>query len=441
MHNKGTKLLNLPDPLHLATRTGCSGTITLPGSKSISNRALLMAALCNQPVTLKNVLESDDTARMLEALQILGVTITRNESDPSEYQLHGWGGRWQPRHDELFLGNAGTAVRPLVAVLAASLREDQAMRLDGNARMRERPIAALIDSLTAAGADIACHAEPGFLPLTIRGGLSGGEVRIDGSVSSQYISALLMALPLLPQDSELMLVNDVISVPYIDLTLAMLRDFGIRIRKLSDRHYAIAGGQQYRSPETYFVEGDASGASYWLGAAAISGGPITIYGVGKHSIQGDVRFAELVQKMGATVEMLEHGIRVYREGALKAIDVDCNDIPDAAMTLAPMALFAQGTTVIRNVASWRVKETDRLAAMATELRKVGARVEEGADYLSVTPPEQWQHATLDTYDDHRMAMCGALIAFSPVGVSINDPQCCSKTYPRFFEEFSRLCHD
>jgi len=439
--NKGITLLNLPDPLHLAPRSACSGTVTLPGSKSISNRALLMAALCGQPVTLKNVLESDDTARMIDALTTLGVSVKRSDLHPSEYQVEGCGGRWQPAHNELYLGNAGTAVRPLVAVLAASLSNTQVMRLDGNARMRERPIAALIDSLTAAGANIQCQAEQGFLPLTIESGFKGGEVTIDGSASSQYISALLMALPLLAEDSELLLVNEVISVPYIELTLSMLRDFGIQIDKHSDRHYKIPGRQSYRSPGSYFVEGDASGASYWIGAAAISGGPITIYGVGKNSIQGDVHFAELAQQMGANVEMLDNAIRVSRSTELKAIDVDCNDLPDAAMTLAPMALFAQGTTVIRNVASWRVKETDRLAAMAAELRKVGAQVEEGEDYLSVMAPAHWQHALLDTYDDHRMAMCSALIAFSPVGVSINDPQCCSKTYPQFFDEFSRLCHD
>ena len=429
----------LPQSLTINSQQQCRGEVTLPGSKSIANRALLIAALADKPVLLNNVLRSDDTARMLESLTALGINIEEHSS--TSLLVHGCKSQWPQLPERLYLGNAGTAVRPLVAVLAATLSTTATVVIDGDERMRERPLQHLIDSLQARQASITSLLSPGYPPLAIGGGLSAGDFIIDGSVSSQYISALLMALPLLNGDSTLTLTGDVVSRPYIELTLAMLRDFGIKVESVSDHHYAIAGAQIYRSPGEYFVEGDASGASYWMAAAAIAGGPITIRGIGQHSIQGDIGFADVVEAMGAEVEWGDNQVTVRGSGVLRGIDFDGNKIPDAAMTIVPMALYAQGKTIIRNVANWRVKETDRLAAMATEARKTGANVEEGADYLIIHPPAIINHAVIDTYDDHRIAMCFALLAFSNVGVSINNPACCAKTYPDFFDQFSRLCHN
>ncbi len=420
--------------------TQCQGRVTLPGSKSIANRALLMAALCTEGTTtqLTNVLRSDDTERMLEALAALGVEIAENADDNTSIKITGCGGRWQQTPDLIDLGNAGTAMRPLAAVLAATLQQEP-LTLTGDARMQERPIRALLHALRNRGAQIKCLGAEGYPPLRINTGLQGGRVQIDGSESSQYISALLMALPLLQADSELELVGNVVSWPYIELTLAMLKRFGIEIQQSGTQTFFIAGGQSYQSPQQYWVEGDASAASYWLAAAAIGGGPLTIDGVGAESIQGDVGFADYLKKMGAQVEIKAQSITVSG-GQLTALDADLNAIPDAAMTFATLALFAQGTTKIRNVANWRIKETDRLHAMATELRKVGAHVEEGADYIFVTPPADGvtKHAAIATYDDHRMAMCFSLLGFTPAGVTILDPQCCRKTYPKYFEEFLKL---
>jgi len=425
------------ESITLNSRPSCIGDVTLPGSKSIANRALLLAAISPRPVILHNLLRSDDTARMLDALAALGVKVI--EQDTTTLQVFGCGGSWESIPERLSLGNAGTAMRPLIAVLSATLTEHSII-LDGDQRMRERPVKHLVDSLQQQQANIHYREQPGYPPLSIGPGLQAGDFAIDGSVSSQFISALLMALPLLKRDSTLNLTGDIVSRPYIDLTLAMLAEFGISIEPLSASKFTIPGNQQLQPPQDYYVEGDASGASYWMAAAAITGGPITIHGVGEDSIQGDVAFAEVIKAMGATVEFQQNAIKVMSDGPLKGIDFDGNQIPDAAMTLAPLALFAKGRTIIRNVANWRVKETDRLRALATELRKTGAKVEEGEDFLVIEPPAQWQHAIVDTYDDHRIAMCMALAAFSPVGVTINDPQCCAKTYPQFFTEFARLCN-
>ncbi len=305
--------------------------------------------------------------------------------------------------------------------------------------MQERPVQHLVEALQAQGAEITYQKAPGYPPVLIKPGLKPGNFSIDGSVSSQFISALLMALPLLKQDSTLTLVGDVVSKPYIELTLKMLADFGIVIERLSESRFHVKGSQSYVSPGNYHVEGDASGASYWMAAALLGGGPITIEGVGASSIQGDKAFTEVIQAMGGNVDIGEHQMTVTGSGVIKGLDKDFNAIPDAAMTVAPLALFADKPTIIRNVANWRVKETDRLSAMATELRKLGADVEEGADFLKIYPVQHWQNAKIDTYNDHRMAMCFSLAAFSPVGVTINDPDCCRKTYPTYFREFSRIC--
>lgn len=416
----------------------CHGNVTLPGSKSIANRALLMAALCGagQSTVLTNVLRSDDTQRMLEALGELGIAVEIAEHDPTHITVSGCGGNWPQYPEALDLGNAGTAMRPLLAVLSATLRGNRCI-LTGDARMQERPIAALIESLRAGGAQIDCMQQEGYPPLEISGGLTSGMIEIDGTESSQYISALLMALPLLQTDSVLKLTGTVVSWPYIELTLSMLERFGIVVHQICRQEFMIPGQQVYQSPGVYWVEGDASAASYWLAAGALGGGPLTVHGVGRHSIQGDVKFADYLAQMGAQVTIEEHSITV-KKGVLRALDADLNAIPDAAMTFATLALFAQGTTHIRNIANWRIKETDRLQAMAAELRKVGAHVVETEDAISITPPAHLQHGIIDTYNDHRMAMSFALLGFSDVGVTILDPNCCRKTYPNFFTEFCQI---
>ncbi|RWU12083.1 3-phosphoshikimate 1-carboxyvinyltransferase [Pseudidiomarina gelatinasegens] len=416
----------------------CHGNVTLPGSKSIANRALLMAALCGagQSTVLTNVLRSDDTQRMLEALGDLGVTVTIAEHDPTHITVSGCEGKWPQHPAALDLGNAGTAMRPLLAVLSATLQGNRCI-LTGDARMQERPIAALIESLRAGGAHIDCLQQEGYPPLEISGGLTSGMIEIDGTESSQYISALLMALPLLETDSVLKLTGTVVSWPYIELTLSMLERFGIVVHQICRQEFMIPGQQVYQSPGVYWVEGDASAASYWLAAGALGGGPLTVHGVGRHSIQGDVKFADYLAQMGAQVTIEEHSITV-KKGVLRALDADLNAIPDAAMTFATLALFAQGTTHIRNIANWRIKETDRLQAMAAELRKVGAHVVETEEAISITPPAHLQHGIIDTYNDHRMAMSFALLGFSEVGVTILDPNCCRKTYPNFFTEFCQI---
>lgn len=429
--------MTTPKSLQLQGFTQCSGEVTLPGSKSIANRALLMAALVASGSTaLTNMLRSDDTERMLEALRALGVTIEMDPSQPTSMRVHGCGGVWPSAPQQLQLGNAGTALRPLTAVLSATLTEP--LLVTGDQRMQQRPIAALVESLVAAGAQIDYVGQPGYPPLRLGGGLAAGQVSIDGSASSQYVSALLMALPLLAQDSLLKLTGTVVSWPYIELTLAMLQRFGIQVHRVCEQEFLIPGGQRYQSPGQYWVEGDASAASYWLAAAAIGGGPLRVHGVGRASIQGDVAFANYLATMGAEVDIAEQWIDI--QGApLKALDADLNAIPDAAMTFATLALFARGTTHIRNVANWRIKESDRLHAMATELRKLGAEVVERADSLQITPPQQLQHAYIDTYDDHRIAMSFALLGFSATGVTIIDPDCCRKTYPDFFQVFQQRC--
>jgi 3-phosphoshikimate 1-carboxyvinyltransferase len=343
------------------------------------------------------------------------------------------------------MGNAGTAIRPLTAALAA-LGGDYTIH--GVARMHERPIGDLVDALNAVGARIDYTGNPGFPPLHIhRGHLHTERMQVRGNVSSQFLTALLMASPLIARDYPLNIevIGDLISKPYIEITLNLMHRFGVEVERDGWSMFKIAAGQHYQSPGTIHVEGDASSASYFLAAGAIAGGPVRVEGVGKASIQGDVRFVEALEKMGAQITMGENWIEVSAQGALKAIDADFNHIPDAAMTIAVTALYADGTSMLRNIASWRVKETDRLTAMATELRKLGALVEEGQDYLRVTPPIVLQPATIDTYDDHRMAMCFSLASLNGVlrdgsQVRINDPQCVAKTFPDYFQAFAGILH-
>ena len=425
------------EQLVLQPRKSARGEITLPGSKSLSNRILLLAALASGTTRVTNLLDSDDVRHMLNALRQLGVHYDLSD-DRKTCVLHGLGGVFKVAAPvELFLGNAGTAVRPLTAALCIS---DGTFTITGEPRMYERPIGDLLDAMRALGADIACTSHEGYPPLVIRGKrLAGGEVSIKGNVSSQYLTALLMVAPLLSSDLLIRVEGELVSKPYIDITLDTMRSFGVAVENRNYQTFSVRGGQTYQSPGDIMVEGDASSASYFLAAAAIAGGPIKVHGTGSASVQGDAKFAEVLRQMGAEVEYSDYWIQVTGKGQLRGVDVDLNHIPDAAMTIATTALFAEGPTCIRNVYNWRVKETDRLAAMATELRKVGADVEEGEDFIRIVPPQKILPAAIDTYNDHRMAMCFSLAAFGDAPITINDPKCTSKTFPEYFAEFARIC--
>ena len=426
--------MNEMEHIDLPAVSLAAGAVLLPGSKSISNRTLLLAALAEGVTEVKALLASDDTAHMLEALKKLGVTWAQH-GDSRDYRVTGVNGAFPVKQADLFLGNAGTAFRPLTAVLALS---NGAYRLSGVPRMHERPIGDLVDALRQLGADITYLGNDGFPPLAIRPApIRPGTVQVRGNVSSQFLTALLMAAPLARRDVTIEVIGELISKPYIEITLNLMRRFGVETERQSWEAFTIKAGQTYRSPGVIHVEGDASSASYFLAAGAIGRGPVRVDGVGKASIQGDVRFAEALALMGAKIEMGDNWIASGGTGSLKAIDLDCNHIPDAAITLAVAALFADGTTTLRNIASWRVKETDRIKAMATELRKVGAIVEESADAIRITPPAKLiPAAAIDTYDDHRMAMCFSLVSLGNVPVRINDPKCVAKTFPDYFEKFA-----
>ncbi len=437
-----TAFLDLP-PL-----TGAFGTVTLPGSKSISNRVLLLAALCEGSTTVHDLLDSDDTRVMLDALRVLGCGIRQTGTT---VQIDGLGGKPASTHAKLFLGNAGTAMRPLTAALAV-LGGD--FELSGIPRMHERPIGDLVDALRQLGCSIDYLGNPGFPPLHIGNPTLAldAPIQVRGDVSSQFLTALLMALPLVAQkDIVIEVVGELISRPYIDITLKLLARFGVVVQRDGWQRFTIPAGCRLQSPGDIHVEADASSASYFIALGAIATGASTqnsvrILGVGADSIQGDIRFMEAAQQMGARVASGPNWLEVSRGSwPLKAIDLDCNHIPDAAMTLAVMALYADGTTTLRNIASWRVKETDRIAAMATELRKLGATVVEGADFIQVTPPASmtdWRPASIHTYDDHRVAMCFSLAAFNPAGIAvrIEDPKCVAKTFPDYFEALFSLVH-
>ena len=429
--------------LDLAPVRRASGVLRLPGSKSISNRTLLLAALARGATELASLLDSDDTRVMREALSGLGVPV---EAKGSVEHVHvsgiGQAQGFPAKRAEIFLGNAGTAFRPLTAALALS---DGHYVLSGVPRMHERPIGDLVDALAQAGADIAYRGNAGFPPLAIgpRRGRGNATVRVRGDVSSQFVSALLIALGWRGEGARIEVEGELISKPYVELTLGLMRRFGLEAVREGRSAFAIPAGSGYASPGRLDVEGDASSASYFLAAGALGGGPVRVEGVGSESLQGDVQFARVLERMGARIAMGPTWIEASAGPKLAGIDFDANLIPDAAMTAAVLALFAEGPTRIRNIASWRVKETDRIAAMATELRKFGATVEEGPDFISITPPLAPRASGLapvavDTYDDHRMAMCFSLAAFGSVPVRIMDPMCVSKTFPAYFDEFRRL---
>ncbi|HSI47893.1 MAG TPA: bifunctional 3-phosphoshikimate 1-carboxyvinyltransferase/cytidylate kinase [Ideonella sp.] len=439
-----TAFLDLP-PLASA-----AGTVRLPGSKSISNRVLLLAGLAEGTTDVRDLLDSDDTRVMLAALEALGCTLQRNGAS---LLVTGIGSQLRTREAKLFLGNAGTAMRPLTAALAVlAATQGGAFELSGVPRMHERPIGDLVDALRQLGCPVADLGQPGYPPLRVGDGAmhalrTGAPIRVRGDVSSQFLTALLLALPLVTADAPVTIEVDgeLISKPYVDITLRLLARFGIDVRRDGYQRFVLPQGSAYRTPGRIHVEGDASSASYFvaLGAIAAIDKPVRIEGVGLDSIQGDIRFIDAAQAMGALVSGGDGWLEVKR-GAwpLKGIALNCNHIPDAAMTLAVMALYADGPTRLTDIASWRVKETDRIAAMATELRKLGATVEEGADFIEVQPlpAGAWRAASIHTYDDHRMAMCLSLAALNPlagdgqaVPVRIEDPRCVAKTFPDYFE--------
>ena len=437
----------LPD-ISIGPLKRAQGSIVLPGSKSISNRALLLAALSSGTTTLKNLLDADDTQVMRNALRKLGLIVT--DQDNHICMVEGCAGKFPVREADLFMGNAGTAIRPLTAALAM---QGGNYRLSGVARMHERPIRDLVDGLRQVGAKIEYELQAGYPPIQI----SAAEiqirdiVKVRGDVSSQFLTALLMALPLVAKESvRIEVIGELISRPYIDITLKLMARFGVKVDCPDQQSFIIpakTADAVYKSPGQLSVEGDASSASYFLALGAIGSGPVRVLGVGNDSIQGDVAFADALASMGANIIAGEDWIEVSgvknANGKLNGITIDCTEIPDAAMTLAVVALFAEGPTRLNNIASWRVKETDRIAAMAKELKKVGAIVEEGADYIVVQAPTSkadWESPSegIDTYDDHRMAMCFSLAAFGPNALKINDPNCVAKTFPTYFAEFAKI---
>ncbi|ADP66703.1 3-phosphoshikimate 1-carboxyvinyltransferase [Buchnera aphidicola str. TLW03 (Acyrthosiphon pisum)] len=408
-----------------------NGTVCLPGSKSISNRVLLLSSIAKGTTCLTNLLNSHDTQHMLNALKKLGVRYNLSD-DKKTCHVQGIGGPFHLSEAiSLYLGNAGTAIRPLLSVL--SLHKNNIL-LNGDDRMHERPIGDLVDALIQGGAVIEYKKNKGYPPICTKGGFLGGSIFLNGNISSQFLTSLLISTPLALKDTTIFIKGNLVSKPYIDITLNLIKIFGVNIEHDSYNVFYIKGKQQYKTPGKYTIEGDASSASYFLAAAAIKGGSVKVTGVGKKSIQGDIEFANILEKMGATIFWEDYSITCTRN-KLNAIDLDMNHIPDAAMTVAILALFSKGTTIIRNIYNWRVKETDRLSAMTIELRKIGAIVEEGRDFLSISPPIFFQYSSIETYNDHRMAMCFSLISLSGVGVNILNPNCISKTFPSYFKDF------
>lgn len=425
--------------LHLEPVSALSGCVRVPGSKSLSNRAVLLAALAQGETTLIGLLDSDDTRHMLKAMTDLGVSWSRAED--GSVTVQGCAGRFPRVSGELFLGNAGTAVRTLAAALALHGADSgEEIVIGGIARMHERPIGDLVDALRALGASVRYLGEDGYPPLAIgpRTQVDTDTVRIKGTVSSQFTTGLLQAAVLLGQGLNIDIDGELISKPYVDMTVSLMASFGVTVQRDGAR-FTVPAGAGYQSPGECQVEGDASSASYFLAAGLLGGGPVTVEGVGTASLQGDVAFADHLAQLGALVEKDATCIHVERSGPVRAFDQDFNDIPDAAMTFAVVALFADGPCTLRNIASWRVKETDRIDAMATELQKFGARVEQGEDWLRVWPcPEPAPNVEVETYDDHRIAMCFSLVSCAGVPVTILDPGCVAKTFPGYFDAFASL---
>lgn len=427
------------DSLTLKPIREISGTIKLPGSKSLSNRVLLLAALAEGTTVIENLLDSDDIRYMVDALEKLGVEFTEDRAN-NKITVVGCAGQFK-KDGELYLGNAGTAMRPLVAAVAAAGKGKYV--LDGVARMRERPISDLVLGLQQLGVKAECTLGTGCPPVeVIAEGLPGGIIKLSGSVSSQYLTALLMAAPMATSDITIQMTDTLVSTPYVDMTIKLMQRFGAVVNHDGNwTEFHIPGNQTYTSPGHTYVEGDASSASYFVAGAAITGGTVTVEGCGTESLQGDVRFAEVMEMMGAEVMWYPNKVTVKGTGKLKGVDVNMNKMPDAAMTLAVAALFAEGPTAIRDVENWRVKETERMVAIVAECRKLGAEVEEGQDYCIITPPKGnilKEGVDIDTYDDHRMAMAFSLAACGNASIIINDPGCTRKTFPTYFTELAKL---
>ncbi len=424
------------ESLTLAPIARVDGTVQPPGSKSISNRALPLAALARGATVVGNLPDGEDVELMRKALETLGI---RMAGDLRALSVEGLGGGFaNPAPVDLFLGNSGTSTRTLTALLAAGRGE---YAVSGVPRMHERPIGDLVDALRplTGETEIRYAGKPGFPPLRILArGLRGGRTRIKGDISSQFLTGLLLAMPLCDGAAEVEVDGTLVSAPYVDLTLRVMEAFGVRVENRDFRGFRLEKPEGYRSPGSYLVEPDASSASYFLAAGAIAGGKVTVKGLGGGSLQGEARFAAVLERMGARVEFGAGSISVAKAGRLRGVDADMDEMSDTGMTLAMAALFAEGPTTIRNIGNWRVKETDRIAAMAAELRKVGAIVEEGPDSLSIRPPAALRPAVIDTYEDHRMAMCFSLACLGGVPVTINDPGCTRKTYPGYFDAFRSL---
>ena len=412
-----------------------NGSLTLPGSKSLSNRALLLAAIANGTTVLENILVGEDTTVMIRALRQLGIRIDEDGKDLN-YKVYGIGKKFEvPSNREFSLGNAGTAIRPLAAMLALVPSD---FTIDGDKYMRERPIAHLGDALESLGAKVSYMIKEGYPPIRIVGGnIKGGNVSVQGSISSQYLSSLLMALPMAKNSSSVTVTQELVSKPYIDITLSLMKTFGVEIHNESYQRFSIPGSQSYSSPERYLIEGDASSASYFFGAAAIKKGPVRVHGLGADSVQGDYKFLEVIEKMGAKVRRSDAWTEVVGSN-LRGIDLDLNHIPDAAMTIAAMALFAEGPTKIRNIGNWRVKETDRMHAMTEGLLALGAKVLSTEDSIFIDPPIKLNDAKIKTYGDHRVAMSFSLAALGNATVTIDDPDCTRKTFPGYFKALASL---
>ena len=436
-------MIDLSKDLFIAPNQFCSGSVAVAGSKSISNRVLLMAALSTGITELKNLLISEDTQVMLDALKKLGVRVERSEGGMVRtYFVHGCGGKIPIGHASLFLANAGTAFRPLTAVLSLTSGYYEML---GVKRMYERPVGHLVDGLQQLGANISYKGREGYPPIVIspQGPDKGGSIEINGEVSSQFLSSILIAAPLLKRELSIKVKGVLISSPYVDMTINLMRQFGVKTALSSSSEFTVLANQGYFSPGKFWIEGDASNASYFFAAGLVGEGPVKVSGITRNSIQGDIKFLDILGKMGGQITSDTRFVRVAagKRETLPAFDLDLSDIPDAAMTLAVIAIFCDGKCYLRNIGSWRVKETDRITAMGRELRKVGAIVEEFEDELHVTPPNPNQipdEITIDTYDDHRMAMSLSLLVFLGLRLRVRNPKCVEKTFPRYFDEFYKL---
>jgi len=425
-------MVPLESPIH--------GTIRPPGSKSLTNRALITAALADGVSALQCVLHSRDTEVMIDSLNRMGISV-RHDPQSATATVHGCAGRPPERRADLWLENSGTSVRFLTAFCALGRGE---YRLDGNARMRQRPLGDLVAALQGLGVEIHCETPGDYPPVTVRShGLPGGTTTVSGTISSQFLSGLLMAAPAAEADVTIHVKGDLVSRPYVEMTLGVMREFGVAVDAIDDSGFLVRP-QTYRAVD-YTIEPDASAASYFLAAAAITQGSVTVAGLSRNSLQGDVRFAGVLEQMGCVVEWGTDSVTVHGR-PLHGIDVDMNAVSDTAQTLAAVAVFADGPTSIRNIAHVRHKETDRITAVATELRRLGVTVTEHVDGLTIEPDRNLvdrisasQPTVIETYDDHRMAMSFALIGLMSPGIRIADPECTAKTYPQFFEDLDRLC--